>query len=151
VRLTPQERRVAGFLLIILVISLSIRLVERYILPDSMSQTQAQQSTSDSLFLAKTAFVDSLVRAGSAAEESDSEVKQMVESQKSMKVAINSADRSTLMQLPRIGPAMSKRIIAHREKNGYFKSFKDLREVKGVGPATIEKLRPLITFNIVRP
>ncbi|MBS1272414.1 MAG: ComE operon protein 1 [Candidatus Marinimicrobia bacterium] len=150
-RLTPQERRVVGFLLIVLVISASIRIVEHFFNADSQT-SQIRNATSDSLFQTKAELVDSLVRTGAGTEETtDPDVGEMVESQKAMKIFINLADQNDLMKLPRIGPAMSKRIIAHREKNGYFKSFKNLRQVKGIGPATIEKLRPLITFNTVRP
>ncbi|MCF7803008.1 MAG: helix-hairpin-helix domain-containing protein [Candidatus Marinimicrobia bacterium] len=70
----------------------------------------------------------------------------MVNQRVSLQLNINTADRESLMELPRIGPAMSKRIIAHREKNGYFKSFEDLLKVKGIGPATIQKLKPFIYF-----
>jgi len=71
----------------------------------------------------------------------------MVSAQQKFQVNINVAGVESLQKLPGIGPVMAKRIIAHRQKNGYFKSFKDLLEVKGIGPATLEKIRPFITLT----
>ena len=101
--------------------------------------------------LARVHLVDSLVQNNVPVDSQSRKVQSMVAARQSMRIYINLADRGTLQELPRIGPAMSKRIIAHREKNGYFQTFKDLENVKGIGPATTEKLKPLITFETVRP
>jgi competence protein ComEA len=60
-------------------------------------------------------------------------------------VNINTADEETLETLPGIGPALAGRIIAYREDNGPFIGVDDLVLVKGIGDATLEKLRPWIT------
>ena len=48
--------------------------------------------------------------------------------------------------MPGIGPALSSRIIAAREK-APFKKIEDLRRVSGIGSKTIEKLRPLVIVD----
>ncbi len=53
--------------------------------------------------------------------------------------------------LPSIGPVMAKRIIAHREKNGYFTALQDLEQVRGIGPATAANIEPHITFKTEIP
>ena len=61
------------------------------------------------------------------------------------KVNINTADAATLETLPRVGPAMSARIIAWRETNGRFAAIEDLMSVSGIGDKTFEALRDLVT------
>ena len=60
---------------------------------------------------------------------------------------INSATLKELQFLPTVGPGRAKTIIGYREKNGPFESLKDLDEIPGIGPATLEKLKPLIIFE----
>jgi competence ComEA-like helix-hairpin-helix protein len=62
-------------------------------------------------------------------------------------VAVNSATAAQLQRLPSIGPKTAARIISFREENGPFARLEDLLEVKGIGPATLEKIRPQVTLN----
>jgi len=61
------------------------------------------------------------------------------------RVNLNTADAAALDTLPRIGPAMAARILTWRESNGPFVTIDDLRNVAGIGDATFEGLRELIT------
>jgi competence protein ComEA len=49
--------------------------------------------------------------------------------------------------LPGIGPALAQRIIDYREANGSFKSIEGIIGVSGIGEATLEKIRDLITVG----
>lgn len=60
-------------------------------------------------------------------------------------VNINTADEEELDELPQVGPATAEAIIEHRLANGRFRSVDDLQEVSGIGPATIEKIKPFAT------
>ena len=60
---------------------------------------------------------------------------------------INTATQKELEFLPTVGPGRAKIIIDYREKKGKFKSIEELERIKGIGPATIEKLRPLIILE----
>lgn len=61
-------------------------------------------------------------------------------------VNINTATLSELDNLPGIGAAMARRIIAERERSP-FASVDDLLRVKGIGPAKLAKLRSRIRVN----
>ncbi|HEX7040800.1 MAG TPA: ComEA family DNA-binding protein [Trueperaceae bacterium] len=56
------------------------------------------------------------------------------------RVSLNSATAEELDALPGIGPVMARRIALHRP----YGSVDDLLEVPGIGPATLERLRPLV-------
>ena len=59
-------------------------------------------------------------------------------------ININTADENELKKLPRIGPAMAKRIIEFRTANGPFNSNDDLKKVKGIGNKTFERIKPYL-------
>jgi competence protein ComEA len=62
-------------------------------------------------------------------------------------ININTATKEQLMDLPRIGDAMSQRIIDYREKMGAFKDIKDLTNVSGIGPKMYENIKDKITVH----
>jgi competence protein ComEA len=62
-------------------------------------------------------------------------------------VDLNTATRSELESLKGIGPTKAQAIIEYRAKHGPFKCLEDLEKVKGIGKATLEKLRPQVTVT----
>ena len=60
-------------------------------------------------------------------------------------VNINTADETTLETLNGVGPALATAIIQYRTEHGAFTSVDQLDDVSGIGPATLEKLRPQVT------
>ena len=62
-------------------------------------------------------------------------------------VPVNLADALALEALPGVGPKTAQAIIAEREENGPFFYPEDLMAVKGIGPKTVEKLRPYLSFE----
>jgi competence ComEA-like helix-hairpin-helix protein len=67
------------------------------------------------------------------------------------KIDLNTADEGTLTLLPRVGPALARRIRAHREARGPFASVDALVEVKGIGPKTLELIRPMVEVSKTIP
>ena len=60
-------------------------------------------------------------------------------------VNLNTADSSALEALPGVGPATAAAILAHREEIGRFTSVDQLLDVRGIGEAKLEQLRPHVT------
>lgn len=58
----------------------------------------------------------------------------------------NRASADELDRLPRVGPALAARIVAHREEHGPFRSLAELDAVPGVGPALLGSLAPHLTL-----
>lgn len=59
-------------------------------------------------------------------------------------VDVNRADWPELIQLPGVGPTLARRLIDERRLNGQFRSVDDLTRVGGIGPRTLERIRPYI-------
>jgi competence protein ComEA len=55
---------------------------------------------------------------------------------------VNVAPAYELALLPGIGPKTAEAVVADRTANGPFRSLDDLTRVKGIGPATVEEIRP---------
>lgn len=60
-------------------------------------------------------------------------------------VDLNSASVDELEALPGIGAVLAQRVIAYRKSVGRFLAVEDLREVKGIGAKTFDRIKPLVT------
>jgi len=60
-------------------------------------------------------------------------------------VNINTASESELESLNGVGPVLAAAIIQYRTEHGPFQSVDDLDDVSGIGPVTLEELRPFVT------
>lgn len=61
-------------------------------------------------------------------------------------VNVNQATAEQLTSLPGIGPAMAKRIVDFRQKNGPFKKVEDLLSVRGIGEKKLEQIKTHIAL-----
>jgi len=62
-------------------------------------------------------------------------------------VNINTDSVETLTQLSGIGESRAEAIVEWREENGDFVSVDQLAEVQGIGPATIDANREMMTLE----
>ncbi len=60
-------------------------------------------------------------------------------------VNVNTAPEADLESLPGIGPVLAQRIIDYRTEHGPFVSVDGLLDVSGIGPATLDDFRDLVT------
>ena len=59
-------------------------------------------------------------------------------------VDLNEADWPELVQLPGIGEVLARRIVASRRRDGRFLDHEDLQRVRGIGPRTLDRVRPYL-------
>ena len=66
-------------------------------------------------------------------------------------VNINTADAYELSLLPEIGFALANRIIEYRRSNHGFTSIDQLENVSGIGPITLDRVRPYVDTRSSSP
>lgn len=57
---------------------------------------------------------------------------------------LNTATVAELELLPGIGPGRARKIVEHRAAHGPFLTVDELKAVRGLGPATIQRIVPLL-------
>lgn len=57
---------------------------------------------------------------------------------------VNAADWPELAVLPNIGESLAKRIVEDRALHGPFRDVADLRRVRGIGPKTLDGMKPYL-------
>jgi competence protein ComEA len=62
-------------------------------------------------------------------------------------VVVNTANETDLRRLPGIGAKRADAILALRARLGRFRAMEDLLKVKGIGRATLKRLRPLMRLD----
>jgi competence protein ComEA len=75
------------------------------------------------------------------------EIEHLDPRQPDFRLDVNSATWVEWGQLDGVGDALAHRIVADREQNGPFRSIDELRRVKGIGPKTLERLRPWLAVE----
>lgn len=84
---------------------------------------------------------DLAVATQQAAEEGDRRREPLAPGER---VDPNRADEATLDRLPGIGPATAGAIVAARDSGVVFRRAADLSLVRGIGPALVERITPMI-------
>ncbi len=62
-------------------------------------------------------------------------------------VNVNTATHQQLQMLPGVGEARANALIALRKQRGGFKSLDELKDVKGIGDAGLDRLRPFVRLD----
>ena len=88
----------------------------------------------------RPSIADSLLAAGdSAVEERERRDRPLAEGET---LDPNVASAEELDRLPGVGASKALRIVREREENGPYASVEDLARVSGLGPRSVERLRP---------
>src|SRR5690606_17836496 len=134
--ITPQERQALGVTALLLVAGAGVRL---YSSPAEDVAWFAEGA--DSLVEGTLATVRE-----AAAQERERERIRNEPLAPGERIDPNQADALQLDRLPRVGPALAERIVAHREEHGPFRSLADLQAVQGIGPSLLAAVEPLVTL-----
>jgi competence protein ComEA len=62
-------------------------------------------------------------------------------------VNVNTASLEELQLLPGIGESRAQAMVELRKRRGGFKSLEELKEVKGIGDASLDRLRPYVRLQ----
>lgn len=65
-----------------------------------------------------------------------------------LRVDLDVASAASIESLPRIGPALARRIVEDRITRGPFGSLQGLDRVRGIGPALQREIAPYVTFSM---
>ncbi len=76
-------------------------------------------------------------------------IQMQPEKRESDKIDINTASRRELEEITGVGPATARDIINYRERYGGFAKIEDMKNVKGIGPKTFEKMKDSIKASRV--
>jgi hypothetical protein len=79
----------------------------------------------------------------SAAAENDAEEEPV------WPLDLATADAAALTSLPGVGPVLARRILAQRDSLGGIDDWAQLDAVKGIGPATLARIQPLLRLSSV--
>ena len=66
------------------------------------------------------------------------------------KINPNTAPGASLIRLPNIGPSLAEAIIEYRRQQHdsiVFRNANDLQKISGIGPKTIESMKPSLSFD----
>lgn len=63
-------------------------------------------------------------------------------------IDLDRAQEWEILSLPKVGPALARRILADRDSLGPFGSLDELRRVKGVGAGVVDAIAPYVTFSL---
>lgn len=142
-QITRQERFTVTVLIVLILLSHGVKMI--------VEQQQVEVPESHALLLEQFKERSLAVRSAEIekpelpkAEDSLKPATSEPDEVTGVKVNINTAGMTELESLPGIGRTYAKRIVEYRERMKGFRSVEELKEVKGIGPRTLEKLRPLV-------
>ncbi len=143
--LTVQEKKVVLFLVGTLVLGTGIKFYKQHYAYHEFTPVSIEE---------KESFKDLATAVYDAANQKHQKPKSITSSSEEKNyqpnseiININTAGKQDLVKLPKVGPVTAERIIRFREDFGPFNTVDDLMKIKGIGPKTLEKIKPKISLK----
>ena len=89
----------------------------------------------------------SVLPAGSPSAQKDSAMRRSRPLTAGERVDADAASAAELARLPRVGLALAKAIVAHRDTHGAFGNLAGLDRVPGIGPGLLRTMEPRLSFS----
>lgn len=141
--LTRQEKQAVLFVSISLMIGGFVTLYSRY--RADFAPDLALNGPAAAIAAADTAFNLEPMEESLPADGKTPRASAVAEPRQA--ININTATRAQLQTLPGIGPALAGRIVVYRQNHDPFQTVDQLVKVKGIGPATLARLRGYVTVE----
>lgn len=135
---TAAERQAVAFLATVALLGGGVRLLQAFTFERALAAAEAPVAED-----AIAAQLDAVDAARRAKTGSRTRTKTATDAP----IDPDVATESELDRLPRVGPALARRIVANRDSFGPFGSLEELQRVKGIGPALAAGLAPHVTFS----
>ncbi len=141
---TQDERRALVFLAVVAAVGAAIRVVR----PGGAGGAAGAAGEGMVAAVAPQLAPGDLARQAAASQRAESLARPLAPGEK---VDLNRATVEELDRLPRVGPALARRIVEERTSGGPFRSLAELTRVAGIGPRLIKELEARVTFDGVPP
>lgn len=151
--MTPAERKALAFLAALVALGGAVRLAAALRHPLAASASVASPSQlSGQLQAVDSARSASRARRQSARRRANREKAPRPKADKPpidtmFVIDVDRASAEELERLPRIGPALARRIVRDRDEHGPFGSLTGLMRVKGIGPKLMQRIASHVTFS----
>ena len=152
-KLSHEERRALAFIAAMILLSILGRWADRpQPLRGDLAAVNLDSLEAASSALTKKAASASTRKGPSTAAKKGASPEQKVSNPASnatperppQRIDLNTATAAELETLPGVGPVVAARIIAYRDSVGRFPNTDALLAVKGVGPAMLKRVQPLV-------
>lgn len=140
---TKQEKLVLKFLLAALTLGVFAMAYKNTLLKPSPITKEIQQAA---VFQADANSGLLKHSSTSTTVHTNAEVEKSKESSQVL-VNISAVGKGELGKIPLIGPVTAERVIRYRNDFGGFNIIEELKNVKGIGSKTLEKVKTSITLN----
>jgi len=71
----------------------------------------------------------------------------LIVEQGNIEISLNAASPAQLTEVPGIGPVLARRIVEYREQKGGFRTLEELKEIRGIGDNTFQKICPYLELG----
>ena len=144
---TPNERKGLWFLALVAISGTGVRVWRAHIPAPPAAEARALDRQIGRVDSTRAASKAKRAARDSAKSKRKSPKVQSPEPTAVAPVDLDVAPAEAIEALPGIGPALARRIVAHRDSVGAFRHMAGFCDVRGIGPAMAERLRPLVTFS----